>query len=130
MKRVTPSFTVEYRQTKRPNIGSAKSGWANAQPAPEVVEKGSWIAISAFKTNAARSPVDVVSPSIPRGRILPSLVDTSPGTEQAEAARTQSRVEGAPRKQVVPRKYREAGRWLVCLEGTYLLPKTASRWWQ
>ena len=98
MKRVTPSFTVEYRQTKRPNIGSAKSGWANAQPAPEVVEKGSWIAISAFKTTAARSPVDVVSPSIPRGRILPSLVDTSPGTEQAEAARTQSRGGGSAAK--------------------------------
>ena len=98
LKRVTPSFTVEYRQTKRPNIGSAKSGWANAQPAPEVVEKGSWVAISAFKTTAARSPVDVVSPSIPRGRILPSLVDTSAGTEQAEAARTQSRGGGSAAK--------------------------------
>jgi hypothetical protein len=36
---------------------------------------------------------------------------------------------GAPRKQVVPRKYRETGQSLVGLEGTYL-PKTASRWWQ
>jgi hypothetical protein len=39
LKRVTPSFTVEYRQAKRPNTGSAKLGWAHAQPAPEVAEK-------------------------------------------------------------------------------------------
>ena len=130
MKRVTPSFTVEYRQAKRPNTGSAKLGWAHAQPAPEVAEKGSWVAISAFKTTAAHSPAEVVSPSIPRGRILPSLLRPWLGPDRPRLNGPNRGVEGAPRKQVVPRKYRETGQWLVCLEGTYILPKTASRWWQ
>jgi hypothetical protein len=91
LKHVTPSFTVEYRQNKRPNTGSAKLGWAQAPPAPEVAEKGNRVAISAFKTTAAHSPAEVVSPSIPRGRILPSLVETLAGTGQAEAERTQLR---------------------------------------
>jgi hypothetical protein len=98
LKRVTPSFTVEYRQNKRPNTGSAKPRWAQAQPAPEVAEKGSWIAISAFKTTAAHSPAEVVTPSIPRGRILPSLVETLAGTGQAEAERAQSRGGGSAAK--------------------------------
>src|SRR5271163_3336585 len=34
LKRATPSFTVEYRQAKRPNTGSTKLGWAHAKPAP------------------------------------------------------------------------------------------------
>ena len=100
LKRATPSFTVEYRQTKRPNTGSAKLGWAQAQPAPEVAEKGTRVAISAFKTTAAHSPAEVVSPSIPRGRILPSLVETLAGTGQAEAERAQSRGGGSAAKAV------------------------------
>jgi hypothetical protein len=98
LKRVTPSFTIEYRQSKRPNIGSAKLGWAHAQPAPEVAEKGSRVAISAFKTAAAYSPADVISPSIPRGRILPSLVEAAPGTGQTDAGRAQSRSQGSAAK--------------------------------
>jgi hypothetical protein len=94
LKRATPSFTVEYRQAKRPNA-SAKLGWARAQPAPEVAEKASRVAISAFKTEAARSPVDVISPSNPHGRILPSLVEAALGSGQADAKRVQSRSHGS-----------------------------------
>jgi hypothetical protein len=92
LKRVTPSFTVEYRQAKRPNTGSAKLGWAHAKPAPAGVdEKANRIAISAFKSVAAHPPADVVSPSIPPGRILPSLVEAAPVTGQADARGAQSR---------------------------------------
>jgi hypothetical protein len=92
LKRVTPSFTVEYRQAKRPNSGSAKSSWTHAKPAPAGLdEEASRIAISAFKTVAAKSPADVISPSIPSGRILPSLFETTPVTWQADAAAAQSR---------------------------------------
>jgi hypothetical protein len=81
LKRVTPSFTVEYRQAKRPNTGSAKLGWAHGKPAPAGVgEKANRIAISAFKTVATHPPADVVSPSVPPGRILPSLVEAEPVT--------------------------------------------------
>jgi hypothetical protein len=97
LKRVTPSFAVEYRKAKRPNTGSAKPGWAHAQPAPKVAEKGGRVAISAFKTTAAYSPADVVSPSIPRGRILPSL-ETLPVSGQADAEPTESRSEGSAAK--------------------------------
>jgi hypothetical protein len=92
LKRVTPSFTVEYRQAKRPNTGSAKLGWAHAKPAPAGAdEKANRIAISAFKTAAAHPPADVISPSIPPGRILPSLVEAAPVTGQADAGGAQSR---------------------------------------
>jgi hypothetical protein len=92
LKRLTPSFTVEYRQAKRPNIGSAKLGWAHAKPAPTGVdEKANRIAISAFKTVAAHPPADVISPSVPSGRILPSLVETALVAAQADAGDAQSR---------------------------------------
>jgi hypothetical protein len=53
LKRVTQSFTVEYRQAKLPNTGSAKLGWAHAKPVPAGLdEKSNRIAISAFKTVA------------------------------------------------------------------------------
>jgi hypothetical protein len=95
LKRVTPSFTVEYRQAKRPNTGSAKLGWAHAKPAPAGVdEKANRIAISAFKSVAAHPPADVVSQSIPAGRILPSLVEAAPVTGQADARGAQSRSYG------------------------------------
>jgi hypothetical protein len=86
LKRVTPSFTVEYRQAKRTNSGSAKSGWGRAKPAPAGLdEKANRIAISAFKTVAVKPPAEVIAPSIPSGRILPSLVETTPVTGQAGA---------------------------------------------
>jgi hypothetical protein len=95
LKRVTPSFTVEYRQAKRPNTGSAKLGWAHAKPAPAGGdEKANRIAISAFKSVAAHPPADVISPSIPRGRILPSLVEAAPVTGQADAGGAQPRTSG------------------------------------
>jgi hypothetical protein len=95
LKRVTPSFTVEYRQAKRPTTGSAKPGWAHAKPAPAGVdEKANRIAISAFKTVAAHPPADVIPPSIPPGRILPSLVEDAPVTGQADAGGAQSRSYG------------------------------------
>jgi hypothetical protein len=97
LKRVTPSFTVEYRQAKRPSTGSAKPGWADLRPAPiGLDEKTNRTAISVFKTVAAQPPADVISPSIPSGRILPSLVETAPGTGQADGGGAQSRsYEGA-----------------------------------
>ena len=92
LKRVTPSFTVEYRQAKRPSTGSAKPGWANVRPAPiGLDEKTNRTAISAFKTVAAQPTADVISPSIPSGRILPSLVETALVAGQADAGDTQSR---------------------------------------
>jgi hypothetical protein len=95
LKRLTPSFTVEYRQAKRPNTGSAKLGWAHAKPVPAGGdEKANRIAISAFKTVAAHPPADVISPSIPPGRILPSLVEAAPVTGQADARGVQSRSYG------------------------------------
>ena len=96
LKRVTPSFTVEYRQAKRPNTGSAKLGWAHAKPAPAGLdEKANRIAISAFKIVAAKPPADVISPPMPSGRILPSLVETAPVTGQADAGGAQSRSHGS-----------------------------------
>jgi hypothetical protein len=97
LKRVTPSFTVEYRQAKRPSTGSGKPHWANLRPAAiGLDEKTSAIAISAFKTVAAKPPADVMSPSIPSGRILPSLVAPAPVTGQAAAGGGQSRSYGGP----------------------------------
>jgi hypothetical protein len=92
LKRVTPSFTVEYRQARRPHTGSAKSGWAHAKQAPAGLdEKANRIAISAFKTVAVKPPAEDIAPSIPSGRILPSLVETTPGTGQGDAGGAQSR---------------------------------------
>jgi hypothetical protein len=99
LKRATPSFTVEYRQAKRPNTGSPKLGWAHAKTAPPGSdEKANRIAISAFKTVAARPPADVVSPSILPGRILPSLIETAPVAGQADAGGTQSKSHGSASK--------------------------------
>jgi hypothetical protein len=99
LKRVTPSFTVEYRQAKRPSTGSAKPSWAHARPAPAGLdEKANRIAISAFKTVAAEPPADVISPSIPTGRILPSLVETAPVTGQDHAVGAQSTSHGSAAK--------------------------------
>jgi hypothetical protein len=99
LKRATPSFTVEYRQAKRPNTGSAKLGWAHAKPAPPGGdEKANRIAMSAFKTVAAHPPSDVISPSILPGRILPSLIETAPVTGQGGAGRAQSRSHGRAAK--------------------------------
>jgi hypothetical protein len=96
LKRVTPSFTVEYRQAKRPSTGSAKPGWANVRPAPiGLDEKTNRTAISGFKTVGAQLPADVISPSIPSGRILPSLVETALVAGQADAGDAQSRSCGA-----------------------------------
>ena len=92
LKRVTPSFTVEYRQAKWPNSGSAKPSLAHARPAPAGLdEKANRIATSAFKTVAVKLPAEVIAPSVPSGRILPSLVETILGTGQADAGSAQSR---------------------------------------
>jgi hypothetical protein len=99
LKRATPSFTVEYRQAKRPNTGSAKLGWAHAKPAPPGGdEKANRIAMSAFKTVAAHPPSDVISPLILTGRVLPSLIETASVTEQADARGAQSKSRGSASK--------------------------------
>src|ERR1700730_2224368 len=99
LKRITPSFTVEYRQAKRPSTGSAKLGWAHAKPAPAGAdEKATRIAISALKTVAAIPPADVVSPSILPSPILPSLFETAPVTGQAAAGGAQSKSHGGASK--------------------------------
>jgi hypothetical protein len=99
LKRATPSFTVEYRQAKRPNTGSAKLGWAHAKPAPPGGDENTnRIAMSAFKTVAAHPPSDVISPSIVPGRVLPNLIETAPVTEQADARGAQSKSHGSASK--------------------------------
>jgi hypothetical protein len=99
LKRATPSFTVEYRQAKRPDTGTAKLGWAHAKPAPPGSDgKANRIAMSAFKTVAAHPPSDVISPSIVPGRVLPSLIETAPVTEQADARGDQSKSHGSASK--------------------------------
>jgi hypothetical protein len=99
LKRVTPSFTVEYRHAKRPDTGSAKLGWAHAKPAPGgAEEKATRIAMSAFKTVAARPPADVASSSILPGRILPSLIETEPVTGRPDAGGAQSKSHGSASK--------------------------------
>jgi hypothetical protein len=108
LKRVTPSFTVEYRQAKRPNAGSVKPGWAHAKPPPAGVdEKAIRIAISAFKTVAAHPPADVVSPSIPPGRILASLVEAEPATRLPGARGAQPRSYGVAADAAVTRELGE-----------------------
>jgi hypothetical protein len=97
LKRLTPSFTVEYRQAKRPKSGSAKPSWAHARPAPAGLdEKADRIATSAFKTVAPKPPADLISPPIPTGRVLPSLVAPAPMTARA----TQMPAEGAVARQL------------------------------
>jgi hypothetical protein len=99
LKRVTPSFTVEHRQARRPHSGSAKPGWAQSKPAPTGLdEKANRIVTSAFKTVAAEPPADVMSPSIPTGRILPSLVETAPVTGEADAGGARSTNHGSAAK--------------------------------
>jgi hypothetical protein len=108
LKRVTPSFTVEYRQAKRPNAGSVKPGWAHAKPPPAGVnEKAIRIAISAFKTVAAHPPADVVSPSILSGRILASLVEAEPAIRLPGAGGAQSRSYGVAADGAVTREFGE-----------------------
>jgi hypothetical protein len=96
LKRATPSFTVEYRQAKqRSNSRSAKPGWANAKLVSRGLdEQTNRIAISAFKTAVVKPPAEVVAPSIPSGRILPSLVETAPVTGQSNPGSAQSRSYG------------------------------------
>jgi hypothetical protein len=95
LKRITPSFTIEYRQAKRPSPGSAKPGWANVRPAPiGLDEKTNRTAMSVFKTVVVQPPADVTSPPIPSGRILPSLVETAVVARQADVGGAQSRGSG------------------------------------
>jgi hypothetical protein len=108
LRPVTPSFTVEYRQAKRPNAESVKPGWAHAKPPPAGVdEKAIRIAISAFKTVAAHPPTDVVSPSILPGRILASLVEAGPATRLPDAGGAQSRSYGVAADGAVTRELGE-----------------------
>jgi hypothetical protein len=118
LKRITPSFTVEHRQAKRPSPGSAKPGWANVRPAAiGLDEKTNRTAMSVFKTVAVQPPADVISPPISSDRILPSLGETAPVTGQADARDAQSRSSGsalqaghateAPANRTVARQLRE-----------------------
>ena len=98
LKRVTPSFTVEHRQARRPNSGSVKPGWAHATPVPAGLdEKANRIAISAFKTVVAEPVTDLISPLV-TGRVLQSLIETTPVTGQADAEGAQSRSHGSAAK--------------------------------
>jgi hypothetical protein len=88
LKRVTRSFTVEYRQAKRPNAKGTKLGWALAKPKPAGInEKASWDEILTFRAVAA----DLPAPSIATGRILPSLLQVAPATERVDAKLSRSR---------------------------------------
>jgi hypothetical protein len=89
LKRATPSFTVEYRQTKRRlNPGGAKLSSIEASLAPiGLNETTHRVAISAFKTASGKQPAEVVAHSIPAGRILPSLIEPGPETGQSSRGR-------------------------------------------
>jgi hypothetical protein len=105
LKRVIPSFTVEHRQARRPNSGGAKPDWAHAKPVPAGLDqKANRIAISAFKTVAAQPPVDVILPSIPPGRVLPSLVEAAPVTGRADVGGARSRSYGGTARVPVDRR--------------------------
>jgi hypothetical protein len=95
LKRSTPSFTVEYRQTKRRlHRGGAKLGSAQ-ESSPPIGLNGAThrVAISAFKTPSAKQPGEVVANSIPAGRVLPSLVEADPVTGQSSRGRPNTMVE-------------------------------------
>jgi hypothetical protein len=98
LKRATPSFTIEYRQTKRRlDPGGAKVGSVEANRAPtRLNETTRRVAISAFKTASAKEPGEVVAHSIPAGRILPSLVEADLVTGQSSRGRPNNLAE--PRK--------------------------------
>jgi hypothetical protein len=82
LKRATPSFTVEHRQTKRrQHSGGAELDRVDANWVPtSPKETTRRIAISVFKTASTEKPAGVAVPSIPSGRILPSLAETEPST--------------------------------------------------
>jgi hypothetical protein len=94
LKRATPSFTVEYRQTKRRlNPGGAKLDSVEAKLAPiGLNETTRRVAISAFKTASAKQSAEVVH-SVPAGRILPSLVEADPVTGQSSRGRPNNAAE-------------------------------------
>jgi hypothetical protein len=95
LKRSTPSFTVEYRQTKRRlHPGGAKlgSGQENSPPIG-LNETTHRVAISAFKTASNKQPGEVVAHSIPTGRVLPSLIEADPVTGQSSRGRPNNMVE-------------------------------------
>jgi hypothetical protein len=54
--------------------------------------------MSAFKTVATHPPSDVISPSVEPGRVLPSLIETAPMAEQADARGAQSKSHGSASK--------------------------------
>jgi hypothetical protein len=103
LKRATPSFTVEYRQTKRRlNPGDTKLGSVEASLAPiGLNETTHRVAIAAFKAASAKQPAEVVAHSIPAGRILPSLVEADSVTAQSSLGRPDNMAE--PRKTENPR---------------------------
>jgi hypothetical protein len=95
LKRSTPSFTVEYRQTKRRlHPGGAKlgSGQENS-PLIGLNETTHRVAISAFKTASTKQPGEVVANSIPAGRVLPSLIEADPVSGQSSRGRPNHMVE-------------------------------------
>ena len=103
MKRSTPSFTVEYRQTKRRlHPGGAKlgSGQENSPPIG-LNETTHRVAISAFKTASTKQPGEVVANSIPAARVLPSLIEADPVTGKSSSGRPNNMVE--PRDAENPR---------------------------
>jgi hypothetical protein len=95
LKRSTPSFTVEYRQTKRRlHSGGAKLGSGQENLPPIGLNEMTYrVAISAFKTASAKQPGEVVENSIPAGRVLPSLVEADPVTGQSSRGRPNNMVE-------------------------------------
>jgi hypothetical protein len=92
LKRVTRTFTVEYRQSRRPNAGSTRADWAQAKPAPAGIDdKVNRMTLSTFKAAASHLPTDAISASAALGRILPSLDQVALATKQVKAKGTQSR---------------------------------------
>jgi hypothetical protein len=110
LKRVPPSFIVEYRQTRqRPSPGGVKLSWADTNRVPRGPNKTTHRdAISVFNTASAEQPAEVVAPSISAGRILPSLVEAEPLTAQSSSgARQTGHITPAPVSQTAARPLSE-----------------------
>ena len=94
LKRASPSFTVEYRQAKRPKA-SAKLGWARAQPAPEVAEKANRSRYPLSKLRLLARQSRSYRPQIRTAAFYQILVEAALGSVQADAKRVQSRSHGS-----------------------------------
>lgn len=94
LKRSTPSFTVEVRQSKRPRSGSPQTSWVDEKLAATApITEPKRIAASAFKLVADNPPMESLQPPLVSRRILPSLIDLASQNGTTLAAEDEPRNE-------------------------------------